>query len=63
MRMMRGEPALDGEEQAGEQRKAAQRGNGADRSAEHRQRNCHQGEHERARENRARLAKERGRRG
>ncbi len=33
MRMVRGEPALDGEEQAGEQCKTAQRGNHADRNA------------------------------
>ena len=53
--MVRGEPALDGEEQAGEQCEAAQRGKRANRNPKHRHRNGR--ERERAREDRARLAK------
>jgi hypothetical protein len=56
--MVRGDPAFDGEKQAGEQREAAQRGKRADRNGKHRRRKCR--EPERAREDRARLAKECG---
>ena len=58
MRMVRGDPAFDGEKQAGEQCEAAQRGKRANRNGKHRCGNCR--EPERAREDRARLAKERG---
>ena len=58
--MVRGEPALDGEEQAGEQCEAAQRGNGANRNRQAPAPKWPEGERERAREDRARLANERG---
>ena len=59
MGMVRGEPALDGEEQTGEQREAAQRGNGANRNAKYRRRKSP--ERKRACDDRAHLAKEWGR--
>jgi hypothetical protein len=58
--MVRDEPALHGEQEAGEQCEAGQRRNGADCTAEHRHWDCHDGEPERARKDRVRLAKERG---